>query len=81
MFVWDFATIIALGIILALGLVLTLWIRYNLDRCGRISEAEPVSGYFQQCRFCSYVYLDYARKTPCRCPRCLSYGDKGTYEN
>ena len=74
MFIWDFSAIFAVGLILAIGVVLTLWVRYNLAR-DKQAAPEPVAEYFRQCHFCGYVYLDYFKKDPCRCPRCLSYHD------
>ncbi len=74
MFIWDFSAIFAVTLILSLGLVLTLWVRYNLNR-DRQGLKETIVEYFRQCNYCAYVYLDYLRRTPCRCPRCLSYHD------
>ena len=78
MFIWDFAAIFAVGLIFLVGLVLALWIRYNSTRAGE-QKQESVSTYFRHCHFCGYVYLDYAQKSPCRCPRCLSYHDEERY--
>ncbi len=75
MFIWDFSAIFAVVLILSLGLVLTMWMRYNSNRDHQQGVAEAVSEYFRQCHYCGYVYLDYARRDPCSCPRCLSYHD------
>lgn len=74
MFVWDFSAIFAVALIFGVGLVLTLWITYNSYRDQQTSE-DLVAQYFQQCRYCGYVYLDYLRRDPCCCPRCSSYHD------
>lgn len=75
MFIWDFGALFAVSLILSIGLVLTLWIRYNFKREAQEVVGDSVGDYFRQCNYCSYVYLDYFKKNPCRCPRCLSYHD------
>jgi hypothetical protein len=74
MFIWDFSAIFAVALILTVGLVLALWIRYNFYRDGQQVEG-AILEYFRQCSYCGYVYLDYSKKSPCYCPRCLSYHD------
>ena len=71
MIIWDFNVIMALGVTLSVGLVLVAWVVYTLNR-GR-QEAPSDREFFRQCVFCSYLYFDYFKRTPCRCPRCGSY--------
>ena len=71
MIIWDFNVIVAFGITLALGLVISAWVFYTLNR-----GPEEISNnleFFRQCVFCGYLYFDYFKKMPCRCPRCGSY--------
>jgi hypothetical protein len=75
MFIWDFSALVAVILIIGVGLVLSLWIIYNLNRDkGAVIEDSCIE-FFRHCRYCGYVYLDYRRHEPCRCPRCASYHD------
>lgn len=71
MIIWDFNVIVAFGMTLALGLVISVWVFYTLNRGPE--EIPKNLEFFRQCLFCGYLYFDYFKKMPCRCPRCGSY--------
>ena len=75
MFIWDFNAIFAVVVIVVLTLVFILRVIYTFNRdayAARTAEWEQ----FRQCHYCGYVYMDYFKRSPCRCPRCLSYHDQ-----
>ncbi len=74
MFIWDFSAIFAVILIFGVGIVLTLWIIYTLNR-QRQQSGEVIADFLRHCHYCSYIYLDYRKRVPCRCPRCKSYHD------
>jgi hypothetical protein len=74
-FVWDYTAFFSALILFLVGIVFAAWVSYTLSgnlKRNRVQEAE----YFRQCQYCSHVYLDYLKRSPCRCPRCLSYHDQ-----
>jgi hypothetical protein len=73
MFIWDFNAIFVFVLFLLFGIVFAIRAFYTLKRQPESRE----DGYFRQCLYCSYVYMDYLKLSPCRCPRCLSYFDGG----
>jgi hypothetical protein len=74
MFIWDYSAIFAVILIILLGIVFGMGVFYTLNR--RLQAATSVeAAYFRQCHYCGYVYMDYLKREPCRCPRCLSYHD------
>ena len=76
MVIWDFNVIVTFGIILGLGIVLVLWVFYTLKDEGR--QGLSALEFFRQCAFCGYLYFDYLKRVPGRCPRCGSYQDVPT---
>jgi hypothetical protein len=75
MFVWDFSAAFAVILIVLLGIVFGLWIAYTLSKKYLWVQELNDAQYFRQCRFCGYVYRDYFKRNPFRCPQCLSYHD------
>lgn len=74
MFIWDFSAVFAVILFLFLGLVFALRLFYTLDRRPDLKGSRDWPD-FRQCRYCGYVYVDHFQRSPCRCPRCLSYHD------
>ena len=75
MFIWDYSALFAVVIIITLGVVFTAWMVYTCNR--RLNFEGPVDWTeFRQCHYCAHVYVDYLKRSPCRCPLCLSYHDQ-----
>lgn len=74
MFIWDFNAIFAVVLIVLLSVVFTLRLVYTLNRRLDFKDSQQPAD-FRQCGYCGYVYMDYIKYEPCRCPRCLSYHD------
>ena len=74
MFIWDFNAIFAVTIILLFGVVFMAWMFYTCNRRLDFEETTQWRG-FRQCHYCAHVYIDYLKRFPCCCPRCLSYHD------
>ena len=65
----------SLFLIIFLGLVFTVWVVYTCSRKPDVKE--PVEWTdFRLCHYCGHVYMDYLKRFPCLCPRCLSYHDR-----
>ena len=74
MFIWDYSAIFAVLMILLMGVAIFGWIYYTLNR-GAHAKGSIDSPFFRQCLYCAYVYMDFDKQSPCRCPRCLSFYD------
>lgn len=73
MFIWDINALFAAALIIVLGIVFIKWMAYTFIKAkGKQGVASSV---FRQCHYCGYVYMDYLKRNPCKCTRCLSYHD------